>query len=148
MDFIMENIATLSEITKIVSTIIIEEKMNWLNFVMICILLIVVVSIVAPIFIEALKNLIGKEVIIEKFVKLEWFCLLVSSIIALITYLVYILFFVVGKFEITPLDIVKYIVACLIFVVCCGAGCQVGYDKVIKAIIEIIKLFIKKLFKK
>ena len=142
MDIILENIATISEISKIVSGIIVKEQMGIVQFLVTCIALVLVVSIIEPYFIEALKVLLTEKVILKKFLTLEWFSFVVSVIIATIVYLVYILFYVIGLI-ITPIDIVKYIVVGILFVILCGAGSQIGYDKILKPIKEIIKILTK-----
>lgn len=142
MDIILENIATISEISKIVSNIIVKEQMGIVQFLVTCIALILVVSIIEPYIIEALKVLITEKVILKKFLTLEWFCFIVAVILATIVYLVYILFYVVGLI-VTPIDIIKYIVVGILFVILCGAGSQIGYDKILKPIKEIVKILSK-----
>lgn len=142
MNIILENIATISEISKIVSNIIVKEQMGIVQFLVTCIALILVVSIIEPYIIEALKVLITEKVILKKFLTLEWFCFIVAVILATIVYLVYILFYVVGLI-VTPIDIIKYIVVGILFVILCGAGSQIGYDKILKPIKEIVKILSK-----
>ena len=56
--------------------------------------------------------------------------LIFTMIVATIVFLIFLLFII--KVPLTVLEIVKLIVAGILFIFACGCGSQVGYDKVIK----------------
>lgn len=115
-------------------------EINYLQVVTVCISMLFVCSLIFALVIEAAKKLISEEKIKEKFGSLEIFSLVVSLVLGLVIYVVYLLFFVLGKFQIVGLDIVRFIFIGIAFVFGCGIGSQVGYDKVIKTIKDIFHI--------
>lgn len=113
--------------------------MNWLNFITSLISLMLVTSVITSLLIEVCKNIFDYDKLIKRFGKIEIFSLFITSVCALITYLIYLLFFVTLKNPLTFIDIMKFIVCGIIYIVSCASGSQVGYDKVIKIIHQIIK---------
>lgn len=109
-----------------------------LQFILFLIVLITVVSLVSSLFIEATKKIVSEGKLKEIFGSLEIFALIFTVFVSICTYLVFLLFFITSPLSF--LDIIKLIVAGLIFVFACGCGSQVGYDKVIKTIKQIIEL--------
>ena len=105
-----------------------------LNFVLFLLVLMTVVSLITALFIEAIKKIVSEEVIKREFKSLEIFSLVFTLLIATITYLCFLLFANVS------ISLLKVIVAGILFVFACGCGSQVGYDKVIKTIKQIIGL--------
>ena len=105
-----------------------------LNFVLFLLVLMTVVSLVTALFIEAIKKIVSEDVIKREFRSLEIFSLVFTLLIATITYLCFLLFANVS------IGLLKAIVAGILFVFACGCGSQVGYDKVIKTIKQIIGL--------
>lgn len=104
-------------------------------FLTILLALIVIVSLIFPIVIEAIKKLVGDDVIIKTFKKMEIFCFILTLILATITYLIFLLFYINAVVDfITGL---KLFVCGFVFILACGCGSQVGYDKVIKTIKDI-----------
>ncbi|MBP3201348.1 MAG: hypothetical protein J6M39_06855 [Lachnospiraceae bacterium] len=104
------------------------------NFVLFLLVLMTVVSLVTALFIEAIKNIFSEDAIKREFRSLEIFSLVFTMLIATITYLCFLLFANVS------IGLLKVIVAGILFVFACGCGSQVGYDKVIKTIKDIIGL--------
>ena len=109
-----------------------------LTFIMFLMVLMIVVSLITALFIEAFKKIVHEDKIKAEFRSLEIFALVFTTIIATVTYLVFLLFTVTTSLLI--LDIVKLIVIGILFVFACDCGSQVGYDKVIKTIKQIIEL--------
>ena len=105
-----------------------------LNFVLFLLVLMVVVSLITALVIEAIKKIFSEDAIKREFRSLEIFSLVFTMLIATITYLCFLLFANVS------IDLLKVIVAGILFVFACGCGSQVGYDKVIKTIKDIISL--------
>ena len=110
-----------------------------LNFILVLLVLMVVVSLITSLIIETIKKIVSEGTIKSVFKSLEIFALTFTFIVSLITFIVYLLFTV--KAPITLLEGIQYIVIGLVFMVACGCGSQVGYDKVIKTIKQIIALF-------
>lgn len=111
--------------------------MNYLQIVTTCIGLLFTCSLIFALVIEAVKKLMTEETIKKTFGSLENFSLLVSTILGLVVYVIYLVFFIIGKMDISNLDIAKLIIIGLVFIFSCGLGSQVGYDKVIKVLKEI-----------
>lgn len=109
-----------------------------LTFILTLIVLITVVSLVASLFIEATKKIVTEETLKAVLGSLEVFSLIFTMFVSICTYLIFLLFYLNGT--ILMLDILKLIVAGILFVFACGCGSQVGYDKVIKTIKQIIEL--------
>ena len=105
-----------------------------LNFVLFLLVLMVVVSLITALVIEAVKKIVSEDSLKKAFKTLEIFSLVFTFIVATITYLCFLLFANVS------IDLLKVIVAGILFVFACGCGSQVGYDKVIKTIKDIIAL--------
>ena len=83
---------------------------------------------------EAIKKIVSEKTLIKIFKSLEIFSLVFTFLVAIITYLCFLLF---ANLQI---DLLKVVVAGVLFVFACGCGSQVGYDKVIKTIKDIISL--------
>ena len=109
-----------------------------LSFVLVLLVLMVVVSLITALVIEVIKKIVSEDRLKKTFMSLEIFSLLFTLIIASITYLVFLLFFVTSP--LIFIECVKLVVAGLLFIFACGCGSQVGYDKVIKTIKDIIAL--------
>ena len=109
-----------------------------LSFVLVLLVLMVVVSLITALVIEAIKKIVSEDRLKKTFKSLEIFSLLFTLIIASITYLVFLLFFVTQP--LIFIECIKLVVAGLLFIFACGCGSQVGYDKVIKTIKDIISL--------
>jgi len=109
-----------------------------LAFIMFLIVLMMVVSLATAIFIEAVKKIVSEESIKQAFKSLEIFSLIFTLIIAIIVFLVFLLFTI--KTPLVALEILKLVVAGILFIFACGCGSQIGYDKVIKTIKQIIEL--------
>ena len=105
-----------------------------LNFVLFLLVLMVVVSLITALVIEAVKKIVSEDSLKKVFKTLEIFSLVFTFIVATITYLCFLLF------AMTQIDLLKVVVAGILFVFACGCGSQVGYDKVIKTIKQIIGL--------
>ena len=105
-----------------------------LNFVLFLLVLMVVVSLITALVIEAVKKIVSEDSLKKAFRTLEIFSLVFTFIVATITYLCFILF------AMPQIDLLKVVVAGILFVFACGCGSQVGYDKVIKTIKDIISL--------
>lgn len=105
-----------------------------LNFVLFLLVLMTVVSLITALVIEAIKKIVSEESIKRTFRSLEIFSLVFTFIVAVIIYLCFLLF------AMPQIDLLKVIVAGILFVFACGCGSQVGYDKVIKTIKDIITL--------
>ena len=105
-----------------------------LNFVLFLLVLMVVVSLITALVIEVVKKIVSEESLKRLFKTLEIFSLVFTFIVATITYLCFLLF------AVTQIDLLKVVVAGILFVLSCGCGSQVGYDKVIKTIKDIISL--------
>lgn len=105
-----------------------------LNFVLFLLVLMTVVSFITALVIEAIKKIVSEESIKKTFKSLEIFSLVFTFIVAVIIYLCFLLF------AMPQIDLLKVIVAGILFVFTCGCGSQVGYDKVIKTIKDIITL--------
>ena len=105
-----------------------------LNFVLFLLVLMVVVSLITALVIEAVKKIVSEESLKRLFKTLEIFSLVFTFIVATITYLCFLLF------AMPSIDLLKIVVAGILFVLSCGCGSQVGYDKVIKTIKDIISL--------
>lgn len=116
------------------------NAINYLQIVTVCISMLFACSLIFSLVIEASKKLLTEEKIKDTFGSLEIFSLLVSLVLGLLIFLVYIVFFVLGKYQISTLDIVKLIFVGIGFVFGCGIGSQVGYDKVIKTIKDIFHI--------
>ena len=109
-----------------------------MSFILFLLVLMVVVSTITTLVIEVVKKIVSADTLIRYFKKMEIFALVFTFIVALITYLVYLLFIINNPLSI--LEIIKLIVIGFIFLCSCGAGSQIGYDKVIKTIKDIIAL--------
>lgn len=109
-----------------------------LNFVLFLTCLMLAVSLITALVIETIKKVVSEEKIKEIFKSLEVFSLVFTVIVAFITYLVFLLFFIVS--EVAFLDVIKLIVAGILFIFACACGSQVGYDKVIKVVKQIIEI--------
>ena len=105
-----------------------------LNFVLFLLVLMVVVSLITALVIEVVKKIVSEESLKRLFKTLEIFSLVFTFIVATITYLCFLLF------AMPQIDLLKVVVAGILFVLSCGCGSQVGYDKVIKTIKDIISL--------
>ena len=105
-----------------------------LNFVLFSLVLMVVVSLITALVIEAVKKIVSEESLKRLFKTLEIFSLVFTFIVATITYLCFLLF------AMPSIDLLKIVVAGILFIFACGCGSQVGYDKVIKTIKDIISL--------
>lgn len=110
-----------------------------LNFILILIALMLSVSFIVALMIEAIKKVVTEEVIKRRYKSLEIFSLIFTCIISFFAYLVFLLFYI--HVPILFIDIVKLIVVGILFIIACGCGSQVGYDKVIKTIKQIIEIF-------
>ena len=97
-----------------------------LNFVLFLLVLMVVVSLITALVIEAVKKIVSEDSLKKAFKTLEIFSLVFTFIVATITYLCFLLF------AMPQIDLLKVVVAGILFVFACGCGSQVGYDKVIK----------------
>ena len=105
-----------------------------LNFVLFLLVLMVVVSLITALVIEAIKKIVSEDSLKKAFKTLEIFSLVFTFIVAIITYLCFLLF------AMPSIDLLKIVVAGILFIFACGCGSQVGYDKVIKTIKNIIAL--------
>lgn len=105
-----------------------------LNFVLFLLVLMVVVSLITALVIEAIKKIVSEDSLKKAFMTLEIFSLVFTFIVATITYLCFLLF------AMPSIDLLKIVVAGILFIFACGCGSQVGYDKVIKTIKDIISL--------
>ena len=105
-----------------------------LNFVLFLLVLMVVVSLITALVIEAVKKIVSEDSLKKAFKTLEIFSLVFTFMVATITYLCFLLF------AMPSIDLLKIVVAGILFVFACGCGSQVGYDKVIKTIKDIITL--------
>jgi len=105
-----------------------------LNFVLFLLVLMVVVSLITALVIEAVKKIVSEDSLKRLFKTLEIFSLVFTFIVATITYLCFLLF------AMPQIDLLKVVVAGILFVFACGCGSQVGYDKVIKTIKDIISM--------
>ena len=105
-----------------------------LNFVLFLLVLMVVVSLITSLIIETIKKIVSEKILIKIFKSLEIFSLVFTFIVATLTYLCFLLF------AMPTIDLLKVVVAGVLFVFACGCGSQVGYDKVIKTIKDIISL--------
>ncbi len=105
-----------------------------LNFVLFLLVLMVVVSLITALVIEAVKKIVSEDSLKKAFKSLEIFSLVFTFLVATLTYLCFLLF---ANLQI---DLLKVVVAGVLFVFACGCGSQVGYDKVIKTIKDIIAL--------
>ena len=105
-----------------------------LNFVLFLLVLMVVVSLITALVIEVVKKIVSEDSLKKVFKTLEIFSLVFTFIVATITYLCFLLF------AMLQIDLLKVVVAGILFVLSCGCGSQVGYDKVIKTIKDIISL--------
>ena len=105
-----------------------------LNFVLFLLVLMVVVSLITALVIEVVKKIVSEDSLKKVFKTLEIFSLVFTFIVATITYLCFLLF------AMLQIDLLKVVVAGILFVLSCGCGSQVGYDKVIKTIKDIIGL--------
>lgn len=109
-----------------------------LTFILVLIVLMTVVSLVTALVIEAVKKIVSDDALKRIFGSLEVFSLIFTLFIAIVTYLVFLLFY---PLVITGvLDVLKLLAIGIIFAFACGCGSQVGYDKVIKTIKQIIEL--------
>ena len=109
-----------------------------LNFILFLLVLMVVFSLITALVIEAIKKIVSEKTLIKVFKSLEIFALLFNLIVALFVYIIYLIFTV--SMPITTIDGVKYFIIGIVFMLSCGCGSQVGYDKVIKTIKDIIAL--------
>ena len=109
-----------------------------LSFILFLLVLMIVVSLITALVIEAIKKIVSEEFIKKTFKSLEIFSLIFTMIIATIVFLTFLLFTI--KVPLAVLEIVKLVVAGILFIFACGCGSQVGYDKVIKTIKQIIGL--------
>lgn len=119
---------------------------NWLDFCGVCVIMFPAVGILMAMIIEALKKIFGEENIKKKFGSLDNFNFLVTGIVSAIVFVVYILFFMVGKVTFAPLDIVKLVLIGLAFIFLCVCGAAVGYDKVLKTLKDIWEIIKNKFF--
>ena len=105
-----------------------------LNFVLFLLVLMVVVSLITALVIEVVKKIVSEDSLKKVFKTLEIFSLVFTFIVATITYLCFLLF------AMPSIDLLKIVVAGILFIFACGCGSQVGYDKVIKTIKDIISM--------
>ena len=92
-----------------------------------------IMAVVMPFVIEFIKNMITEKVVIKIFGVLERFCALVSAVAGVIVYVaIYIL--VPELFK--SANIAQVIVIGLFYMGACSIASQIGYDKVIKWIIN------------
>ena len=111
-----------------------RRKKFMLNFVLFLLVLMVVVSLITALVIEVVKKIVSEDSLKKVFKTLEIFSLVFTFMVAIITYLCFLLF------AMPQIDLLKVVVAGILFVFACGCGSQVGYDKVIKTIKDIISL--------
>ena len=109
-----------------------------LQFILVLIVLLTVVSLVTSLMIEAIKKVVSDETIKKYFKSLEIFSLVFTMIVAVATFLIFLLFYI--KEPVVALDIFKLVITGILFTFACGCGSQVGYDKVIKVVKQIIEL--------
>ena len=95
--------------------------------------LMVVVSMITSLVIEVIKKIVSEKSLIKIFKSMEIFSLIFTALIATFTFIVYMILMSI------PVDF-KNVIYGLIFVLSCSCGSQVGYDKVIKTIREIITM--------
>lgn len=116
------------------------QTVNYLQIVGVCVGLLFTCSLVFSLIIEAAKKLLTEETIKQKFGSMEAFSLLVSLVLGLLVYVIYLVFFIFGTVEVSVLDIVRFIIIGIVFMFSCGLGSQVGYDKVIKVLKDIFHI--------
>lgn len=107
------------------------EKFNTLISVLVVVL--GIMSVIMPFVIEFIKNMIGQEKIITLFGKLERFCAFATSVVSL---LIYILLCILCPEYFIVCNIIQIIAFCFIFMFICAMASQIGYDKIIKWIIN------------
>lgn len=110
---------------------------NYLEIITSCFSLLVVCSVLFPIVIEAIKKIINDDNIKKIFGSLELFSLVISIILGILIFICYLIFFIFGMYQITFIDIIKFIFIGITFVISCGIGSQVGYDKLLKVLKQI-----------
>ena len=109
-----------------------------LSFIMFLLVLMFVVSLITALVIEAVKKVYGEESIKRAFKSLEIFSLIFTMIVSVYVYIIFLLFTIT---EIPSLiETIKLVVSGILFIISCSCGSQVGYDKVIKTIKDIIVL--------
>ena len=92
-----------------------------------------IMAVVMPFVIEFIKTLIGESKVITIFGVLERFCALVSAIAGVVVYVaIYILMPELFK----SANIAQVIVIGIFFTGACAIASQIGYDKIIKWIIN------------
>lgn len=96
-------------------------------------ILMVVVSMITSLVIEAIKKIVSEKSLIKVFKSMEIFSLIFTALIAAFTFIVYMILLSI------PVNFENVIYG-FIFVLSCGCGSQVGYDKVIKTIKEIMTM--------
>ena len=101
-----------------------------LSFILV---LMVVVSMIRSLVIEVIKKIVSEKSLIKIFKSMEIFSLIFTALIATFTFVVYMILMSI------PVNFENVIYG-FIFVLSCGCGSQVGYDKVIKTIKDIIGL--------
>lgn len=92
-----------------------------------------VMAVIMPFVIEFIKNLVTEEKILKIFGTLERFCALVSAIIAVI---IYVTLIILIPEAFTAANIVQRIVIGIFFTCGCAIASQIGYDKIIKWIVN------------
>ncbi len=92
-----------------------------------------VMAVVMPFVIEFIKNMITEKVVIKIFGVLERFCALVSAIAGVIVY-VSICILLPELFK--SANIAQIIVIGIFFSGACAIASQIGYDKIIKWLIN------------
>ncbi|MBR0039217.1 MAG: hypothetical protein IJP71_04365 [Lachnospiraceae bacterium] len=95
--------------------------------------LMVVVSMITSLVIEVIKKIVSEKSLIKVFKSMEIFSLIFTMVVATITFIVYMILLRI------PVNFENVIYG-FIFVLSCSCGSQVGYDKVIKTIKEIMTM--------
>lgn len=111
---------------------------NWLELITMLTGLMATTALITTLIIEMFKKILTEKVISEKFKSMEIFSLIITLVISMLVYAIYLLFFVIGKYDIQMLDCIKLIACGLVYMVACSVSSQVGYDKVIKLIKDLI----------
>lgn len=92
-----------------------------------------IMSVVMPFVIEFLKNMITEKKVISIFGVLERFCACVSAIGGVV---VYVAIYILLPATFIGINIPQIIVIGIFFVGACAIASQIGYDKIIKWIIN------------
>ena len=92
-----------------------------------------IMAVVMPFVVEFIKNMVTEKVVIKIFGVLERFCALVSAIAGVIVYVaIYVLMPEIFK----GANLAQVIVIGGFFMGACAIASQIGYDKIIKWIIN------------